>query len=179
YECTVQTPSFQGCCTSNPCNGGAGCPASDLRPAGIPENGVVATNEPNVLCDKAAGFQWWTCSAQNPSFQGCCKSNPCNGVGCPSTDLGPAQFKVIPGASTTLQSSTGSASSTTGPTGSPTAGANVNGVTNAADQHTVVAHKDNTPIIAGVVVGGVVLIALMGFLFWFLRGRKKHPKKEK
>lgn len=101
YTCTDQMPTFLGCCTSNPCNG-VGCPSSDLRAAGMgtgsgPDS---TTNDssywPNVQC---AEGQWWTCSRQTPSFQGCCETNPCGGDGdaggCPSNELSPAAFKAV------------------------------------------------------------------------------------
>lgn len=34
YTCADNSIPFQGCCESNPCNG-QGCPAADLRPAGV------------------------------------------------------------------------------------------------------------------------------------------------
>src|SRR5450432_2376661 len=98
YTCTAQSPTFFGCCTSNPCNG-VGCPSADLRPAGM---GVGAGPDlpandssfwPNVKC--SAG-QWWTCALQTPSFQGCCDSSPCGGKGCPLDQLHPAAFLTIP-----------------------------------------------------------------------------------
>lgn len=36
----------------------------------------------------------YTCTNQPPTFFGCCTSNPCNGVGCPSADLRAAGMGV-------------------------------------------------------------------------------------
>ncbi|KAG9248984.1 hypothetical protein BJ878DRAFT_485672 [Calycina marina] len=36
------------------------------------------------------GGDWYTCWNQDPAFLGCCNSDPCNGVGCPASDLRPA-----------------------------------------------------------------------------------------
>lgn len=162
-------PSFQGCCASNPCAQGS-CPIKDLRPAGIPAAGIVSTNEPNTQCPSTS--QWYTCLSTTPtSFQGCCKSNPCQQNGCPTQDLEAAQFKVIPGASSTLQSSTQSSTATSTPTHTSTS---------AAVQPNITAeHSNNTPIIAGVVVGGVVLIALIICGFLFLKSRRKKEKNAK
>ncbi|KAL2063095.1 hypothetical protein VTL71DRAFT_6167 [Oculimacula yallundae] len=103
YTCTAQTPTFMGCCTSNPCQGnGKTCPSSDLRAAGmgtgsgpdLPSND--ASYWPNVQC--SVGL-WWTCAMQTPSFQGCCEVNPCGGDGsaggCPSSSLHAAAFKSV------------------------------------------------------------------------------------
>ncbi|KAG4434965.1 hypothetical protein IFR05_009546 [Cadophora sp. M221] len=105
YTCTAQTPTFLGCCTSNPCQGdGKICPANDLRAAGMgtdpgPDPGLTSNDGsywPNVQCP--AGSEWWTCALQTPSFQGCCDVNPCggDGTGCPSSLLHPAAFKSAP-----------------------------------------------------------------------------------
>jgi hypothetical protein len=102
------------------------------------------------------------------SFQGCCKSNPCSEKGCPASDLEPAQFKVTPTALHT-------------PTSTATLTSNANTTTVIPTSNNVtVSHSNNTPIIVGVVVGGVVLIALIGSLFWYLRGRnrKDHNNKD-
>ncbi|KAH6707551.1 hypothetical protein BKA61DRAFT_430447, partial [Leptodontidium sp. MPI-SDFR-AT-0119] len=100
YTCTAQSPTFFGCCTSNPCRGdNTGCPASDLRAAGIgsgtnPDATRNGTYWPNTQCAKG---QWWTCDVpQKPTFQGCCDVNPCNGVGCPAGSLQQAAFITIP-----------------------------------------------------------------------------------
>ncbi|KAH6662504.1 hypothetical protein B0J14DRAFT_495950, partial [Halenospora varia] len=114
-ECTSGSNLFFGCCISNACNGG--CPSSDLRAAGL---GTAAgpnfpSNEgspwPNEKCSTG---QWWTCAVQTPTFQGCCDSNPCNGVGCPSSQLHAAAFASSPASATSkVSSSTVSSSSST------------------------------------------------------------------
>lgn len=48
---------------------------------------------PNVHCNQGL---CWTCAVQKPSFQGRCGSNPCEGAGCPSSELYPATFSTIP-----------------------------------------------------------------------------------
>ncbi|PQE19439.1 Transmembrane domain of the Epidermal Growth Factor Receptor family of Tyrosine Kinase protein [Rutstroemia sp. NJR-2017a BBW] len=86
YTCEDQAPTFFGCCTSNPCNG-VGCPASDLRAAGMGTgSGPDAdTNDgsywPNVQCP--LGGSWYTCPQQTPSFQGCCETTPSRIFECP------------------------------------------------------------------------------------------------
>jgi hypothetical protein len=161
YECYTIVPSFQGCCRSNPCQNN-GCPSVNLTAAGIPAEGTAATNQPNVKCPSTSLF--YTCLDTTPggSFQGCCKSNPCSLTGCPVGDLESAQFKT----------------STPRPTVSATSTSNTATVVPISNNITA-SHTNNTPIIAGVVVGGVVLIALIGFSFWYLRGRKRKNRNSK
>jgi hypothetical protein len=162
----MTNPTFQGCCTSNPCSDG--CPPNNLFAAGLPAGGVAATNELNAKCP--SGSNWFTCVDQTPagSFQGCCKSNPCNALGCPRADLVAAQFNSTITAAATASTST---SSTSAPTTTPTTSGTA--ITVPISSNVTSSHPNITPIIAGVVVGGVVLIALFGFLFWYLRDRKR------
>jgi len=100
YTCASQTPTFFGCCTSDPCNG-SGCPTSDLRAAGMGVgsgfDGSTYANDssyyPNVNC---ATGDWYTCAAASPSFQGCCnRTNPCSTGSCPQNSLFPAAFSDV------------------------------------------------------------------------------------
>ncbi|KAF7901201.1 hypothetical protein EAF00_003422 [Botryotinia globosa] len=100
YTCAAQTPTFFGCCTSNPCNS-KGCPESDLRAAGLGHGEAgdegsmnLGSYWPNVYCSSGI---WWICSSQNPSFQGCCDIDPCssNATSCPQAHLYPAAFKSV------------------------------------------------------------------------------------
>lgn len=102
YICTDQSPTFFGCCTIDPCGGdNTGCPASNLRAAGMGTDGGpdgMSSNDgsywPNVQCPSG---QWWTCAKQTPSFQGCCDINPCQGaMSCPVASLHAAAFQTIP-----------------------------------------------------------------------------------
>jgi hypothetical protein len=77
-------PTFIGCCSSDPCSGQM-CLDSDLYPMSF-GNGTDSTPDyPNHSCPY--GGLWYTCADNSPTFQGCCKSNPCNGEGCPAGDL--------------------------------------------------------------------------------------------
>ncbi|KAG4026904.1 hypothetical protein MFRU_035g00560 [Monilinia fructicola] len=103
WTCQDQSPTFLGCCLSDPCNG-IGCPANDLTAAGMgtgndpndPNNN--GTYWPNAGCPN--GGAWWTCAEQTPSFQGCCDAsgdfNPCHRNGCPLERLHPAAFNTVP-----------------------------------------------------------------------------------
>ncbi|KAF7921422.1 hypothetical protein BELL_0086g00220 [Botrytis elliptica] len=109
WTCLDQSPTFFGCCASNPCNG-IGCPEEDLLAAGMGTAGGpdASSNDgsywPNAGCP--SGGVWYTCSRQTPSFQGCCddshepgsteKFDPCHENGCPSSRLYAAAFNSVP-----------------------------------------------------------------------------------
>lgn len=98
----AQPPTFLGCCTSEACNGNGGCPAADLRAAGLgPGN---SSYYPNVNCPDNG--LWYTCAETNPTFQGCCISNPCHiGGACPRGNLFPAAWGTASSTSTSTSSS--------------------------------------------------------------------------
>ncbi|KAF4633035.1 hypothetical protein G7Y89_g5091 [Cudoniella acicularis] len=108
YECTTGTTPFFGCCNSDPCQNDAGCPASDLEPAGL---GTNSSSEDGSFATCSAGL-WWTCSANTPSFQGCCDTDPCAHNGCPSGQLHAAFFRTIPPELATAATSSNSAAAT-------------------------------------------------------------------
>ncbi|KAH7323820.1 hypothetical protein BKA65DRAFT_540422 [Rhexocercosporidium sp. MPI-PUGE-AT-0058] len=161
YTCTAQSPTFFGCCTSNPCRGdNTGCPASGLRAAGIgsgtnADGTVNGTYWPNTQCTKG---QWWTCDVpQEPTFQGCCDVNPCNGVGCPAGSLQQAAFRTVPATTAT------SSSATQRPSSSPN--------TNSSGDS-----NPNIGAIAGGVAGGVVILIVGLVILWMCRRRRqKNP----
>jgi hypothetical protein len=176
YTCTAQSPTFFGCCASDPCNG-VGCPTSDLRAAGMGTGSGpnLAVNDssfwPNVHCSNGS---WWTCALQTPTFQGCCGSDPCGGKGCPSSSLYPAAFATIPAslapaaASTSLSSlsstsSSSASSSSTGPSSvssQPTAQPAIT-ISNSSP-------PTNVGAIAGGVAGGALFVILLGIIFYLL-----------
>ncbi|KAF7931812.1 uncharacterized protein EAE98_004548 [Botrytis deweyae] len=78
-----------------------GCPASDLRAAGLGHGEAgdegsmnLGSYWPNVYCSSGS---WWICSRQTPSFQGCCDIDPCSSkaTNCPQAHLYPAAFKSV------------------------------------------------------------------------------------
>lgn len=77
YTCATINPTFLGCCDINPCHNGD-CPPVSLFPMGLGDNYAYV---PSHSCPN--GGQWWTCAEQKPTFQGCCATDPCNGIGCP------------------------------------------------------------------------------------------------
>ncbi|KAF7944577.1 uncharacterized protein EAE97_005210 [Botrytis byssoidea] len=118
WICLDQSPTFFGCCASDPCNG-IGCPEEDLLAAGMGTAGGpdASSNDgsywPNAGCP--SGGVWYTCSRQTPSFQGCCddsnepgsmeKFDPCHENGCPLSRLYAAAFNSVPAEFTSVISS--------------------------------------------------------------------------
>ncbi|KAF7956817.1 hypothetical protein EAE96_004143 [Botrytis aclada] len=118
WICLNQSPTFFGCCASDPCNG-TGCPEEDLLAAGMGTAGGpdASSNDgsywPNAACPN--GGVWYTCSQQTPSFQGCCddsnepgsieKFDPCHKNGCPSSRLYAAAFSSVPASSASVVAS--------------------------------------------------------------------------
>src|ERR1700743_111922 len=95
----VNYPTFIGCCSSNPCSGKM-CPEGHLHPMGFGTVTTPVPDYPNHSCPY--GGLWYTCADNTVPFQGCCESNPCNGQGCPASDLRAAAVHtvVVAGAST-------------------------------------------------------------------------------
>jgi hypothetical protein len=90
YTCESTTPTFFGCCMNNPCNPN-GCPASDLRAAalGTGSGPDFSTNDGSYYSNaNCSNGLWYSCATTDPSFQGCCGTNPCNAGGkCPASSL--------------------------------------------------------------------------------------------
>lgn len=82
YGCSTGT-FFTGCCAVNPCS--VTCAQQHLYPVHFDR--ALWGNLPDLSCRSDAKF--FTCS-QEPSFIGCCKSNPCTTGVCPDGDLMPA-----------------------------------------------------------------------------------------
>ncbi|KAF7901202.1 hypothetical protein EAF00_003423 [Botryotinia globosa] len=118
WICLDQSPTFFGCCASDPCNG-IGCPEGDLSAAGMgTAGGPDASSNDGSYWQNAGcpnGGVWYTCSRQTPSFQGCCddsnepgsieKFDPCHENGCPLSRLYAAAFNSVPGTFTSVISS--------------------------------------------------------------------------
>lgn len=93
YLCAdVNYLTFLGCCDANPCSGRM-CSADDLWPMGFGKKTSPAPDYPNHSCPY--GGLWYTCADNDTPFQGCCISDPCNGEGCPTSDLLPAAVHTV------------------------------------------------------------------------------------
>ncbi|KLU85811.1 hypothetical protein MAPG_04831 [Magnaporthiopsis poae ATCC 64411] len=148
YVCDKAPKRFLGCCTVNPCDRGGDCPKGNLTTTTFSAD--LFEDIPPQDCIGAPGSKsWFTCKANNPPFLGCCSENPCQAKppGCPVNKLIPARLSDNQtNAAVFLPSS-----STPSPTPPPQAAA-----------------KGLHPgAIAGIVVGGLLVIALIaGLLFW-------------
>ncbi|KAF7872437.1 hypothetical protein EAF04_003358 [Stromatinia cepivora] len=202
YICEVQSPTFFGCCLSDPCNG-IGCPEEDLTAAGMGTAGGpdAPSNDGSYYqnADCPNGGVWFTCSKQSPSFQGCCDTssgfNPCQKNGCPKDRLYAAAFNTVPATipsatSSKISSSPASSSSTLSSSTSPslitnpTVDASSTSQT-ASSQALVTAsgiadpigHNSDSklpiPAIVGGAIGGVVVILLVLLTVFCLQRRRK------
>ncbi|KAJ8071452.1 hypothetical protein OCU04_001772 [Sclerotinia nivalis] len=191
WTCEVQSPTFFGCCLSDPCNG-IGCPEKNLTAAGMGTAGGpdAPSNDgsyyPNVNCPN--GGTWFTCSKQSPSFQGCCdisdNFNPCHDSGCPKDRLYAAAFKTVPATIPSATSSKISSSTSPSSTTTPTLDASSTSQT-ASSQASVTASGIADPIghnsdsklpiaaIVGSAIGGVVIILLVLLSIFCLQRRRK------
>jgi hypothetical protein len=181
WTCTdANYPTFIGCCSSDPCSGSL-CSGSDLYPMGFGSITTPAPDYPNHSCPY--GGLWYTCADNTTPFQGCCNSNPCNGVGCPASDLRPAGVHTVllvggttftvpasmaTGSQATSSASASSSTSTSTITGTPTS------VTTATALPAVAAKSSHTGAIAGgATAGGVLILALLVLILYFCGLRRK------
>ncbi|GAP87525.1 hypothetical protein SAMD00023353_2600200 [Rosellinia necatrix] len=179
YICQDSKVQFLGCCEVDPCGSEHdGCPSSAIHQASfdrdryddIPGQSCVASTLPAL---------WYTCIS-GPTFLGCCASNACaNGGVCPEEDLVGATLDSDPrNAEVFLTATPTSATSIKSTAIAPTS--SVSSPTSTAATSTPTSNpptdqKGTSPpigAIAGGVVGGLLLLALVAFLF-FRCGRRK------
>ncbi|KAK4214628.1 hypothetical protein QBC37DRAFT_461263 [Rhypophila decipiens] len=180
--CDNANGSFLGCVSNDqvPCNAKIGghvdhkylLPSSfdKAKYAGIPVQD----------CDHPSGSQlWYVCQNNKVPFMGCCKSNPCNGNGCPSDDLIPAKLSSFPpnrapflvyegdNAGTTT---TGTTSSAAGPSSTASSAA-------ATPTHTTAPTGQSGGVsgaMIGGILGGVAALVIFGaVVFWKMRKRQQ------
>ncbi|KAJ5945068.1 hypothetical protein N7516_005236 [Penicillium verrucosum] len=150
YVCPDE-PQFVGCCSQDPCrnvdaNSTSPCPGSNLYYASY-DPSMHEEIPANACID---GGKWFTCTGANPPFIGCCASDPCktpDNTGCPNDDLLPAAWsKSRPGQFALFQ-----------------------------DEGTADDDELSGGAIAGIVVGAVAALVIIGALVWFFvrkRGKK-------
>ncbi|KUM56900.1 hypothetical protein ACN42_g10296 [Penicillium freii] len=150
YVCPDE-PQFVGCCSQDPCtnvdaNSTSPCPGSNLYSASY--DPLIHEEIPANAC--IDGGKWFTCAGTNPPFIGCCASDPCKNpdhTGCPDDDLLPAAWsKSRPGQFALFQ-----------------------------DEGTADDDGLSGGAIAGIVVGAVAALVIIGALVWFFvrrRGKK-------
>lgn len=87
HICENTKREFIGCCTMDPCADGSGlCEKANLRAASFSESSYLGI--PPQSCDSTGGDDhFYTCTANDPPFLGCCTINPCVNMTCPSANL--------------------------------------------------------------------------------------------
>lgn len=145
--------TFVGCCVDDPC--ASGCVQGDLQSVGY--NTSHYGEWPDASCGQASNF--YSCVAGN-SFWGCCKSNPCAtpSATCPQNDLSPAFMDQTYQFNTYVRNGSSAPSPSTSTFSSATPASS---------------KKSNTGAIVGGAVGGVLGLALICVLIFFLMRRKK------
>lgn len=178
YICQGNATQFIGCCTTDPCADGQGtCP--QIEPSTF-NKAAYQMILPQDCADPKAN--WYTCSALSTPFMGCCKSNACtNTGGCPGPDLVAAQLGNDTQARyfLTATASASATSSTAKPTGASSTGISAAAATTtAASSSGTAAPASGSPSTtsglspgakAGLGVGAVALVALVGVLFFVIR----------
>ncbi|OAP62669.1 hypothetical protein AYL99_01896 [Fonsecaea erecta] len=165
----INYPTFIGCCSSNPCSGQM-CPQDNLYPMGFGSVTTPVPDYPNHSCPY--GGLWYTCADNTVTFQGCCDSNPCNGQGCPASDLRPAGVHtvVVAGSSTfTVPSSVATTSSASVPSAFATA-------TSSTSLPQPVSKPVDTAAIAGGAAAAAVALTIVAVLVAFCVVRRRRMK---
>lgn len=150
HICENTKREFIGCCTTDPCSDGSGlCEKANLRAASFSESSYL--DIPPQSCDSTGGDNhFYTCTANDPPFIGCCTINPCVNMTCPSANLRAA---VLSSDHDDRASFLAPSTSSSSGKGSVTAKSGSNGLSSGA--------------VAGIVVSVVVLLLLVvGFVLW-------------
>lgn len=176
YSCASSL--FLGCCTSDNACSSVGCAAGNLQPASFDISLYGKIPDQNCPVDSL----WYTCTATDPPFIGCCKINPCETGSCPANDLAAgilkadndAAFSPTGGSSTTSSTtssafytmSTSMTSSSTSLSMSSTSTIPVASGTSPPVNH----HDTPTATIAGASAGGAVgVLAILAMIFYCRR----------
>ncbi|KAF1847962.1 uncharacterized protein K460DRAFT_414603 [Cucurbitaria berberidis CBS 394.84] len=166
YACQTGT-KFIGCCTSDPC--GTGCFGERLRPAGVSTK--IYDQYPGGSCGGNTDF--WTCLTE-PTFWGCCNSDPCkNNSTCAVGHLEPT-FMKRPDQIEYFGALNVLLSSTIPSTSSPSATATASLVPPPSNSGS--STKVSGAVIGGAVGGAVALVGIIGVVIFCLCYRKKRKQ---
>ncbi|KAI1266194.1 hypothetical protein F5Y18DRAFT_435134 [Xylariaceae sp. FL1019] len=196
YVCKDAKTKFVGCCDTDPCESGTGiCDPTHIKPAAFDAE-AASLILPQSCDGQSHNFKtglWYSCSATNPTFLGCCSLNPCHENGCGTNDLvaaalsgnathaapflGPVPDSITtegPSATpTTSIEQTSSTSTATQETGTPTA-------TQGTDDDSGTRGNSRRDILVAVPTTAVILLAIALFLYIrILRQRKKSKDQER
>lgn len=172
YICEDDDTQFMGCCLSDPCGRNNGtCPDGDLRATTFESDTYAGL--PAQDCDNSQGVDnWYTCAYTTPPFLGCCSQNAC-ASGCPRNRLVPAKLSGnennrlnflnpresgSPTSSTASETASATTSSTSGVEASDNDGLGTGAIAGIA---------------IGAAVGGLIVLILLAWLFWWKPRQKK------
>lgn len=167
---------FVGCCLEASAACVDGCSQENLKPASFLKERYL--DIPGSTCPK--GSEWYTCASTTPTFLGCCTSNPCTQNGCPSKDLRAANlsmseaeaglYSAIPDPAATQTPSTSLSPSSTSSTTLLAGSSAISELSPSSTSHTSIG------AVAGGIVGGIAVIALLAALALFLIRRRRRQR---
>ncbi|KAK8022092.1 hypothetical protein PG993_012859 [Apiospora rasikravindrae] len=153
YICEDSPTQFIGCCDIDPCKNNGDCPAPSLHSSSFSKSKYSDTLPEACVGDGL----WYTCAYNSPPFIGCCLENPCASQQCSPGNVTAA--KLSSNQTNAAPFLSGSSSSSVSP--APSSSKSLPG-----------------GAIAGIVIGAVIAVAIIGFLLWRLHRSKKvfyHP----
>ncbi|KAM7192706.1 hypothetical protein V8F33_008167 [Rhypophila sp. PSN 637] len=180
--CDNANGSFLGCVSNDqvPCNAKIGGHVDHkyLLPSSFDKDKYAGI--PVQDCDHPSGSQlWYVCQNNQIPFMGCCKSNPCNDIGCPSDDLIPAKLSSFPPNRAPFLVYEGDNAGTT-TTGSTTS---AQGLTSTASSAAATPTHTSAPTgqsggVSGAMIGGILggvaaLVIFGAVVFWKMRQRQQ------
>ncbi|KAI0437617.1 hypothetical protein F4803DRAFT_565905 [Xylaria telfairii] len=173
YICQESKARFLGCCGIDPCDDG--CPSSALYSASFDPSKHYTISAQSCVTGSSA--LWYTC-VNGPTFLGCCTSNPCNNEGvCPDENLAGARLADDPSRASAFLTATITAPTVTSPT-SITSTTSTPASTIIPGPTLITASKGgspgpNTAGIVGGILGGLIILILIGFVFFRCRRRRR------
>lgn len=169
---------FLGCCLQASAACLNGCSTDDLKPASFLKDRYLDVT--GSVCP--GDSLWYTCKNTDPTFLGCCTSDPCAQNGCPTLDLRAARlstdeaeaapYSALPNpSSTTAQTSTRSQTSTSSAAKGPTSNALAKPTFSPSASHA------SLSAVVGGTVGGLLLLSFLtslAVLLWRRQRRGRH-----
>ncbi|KAL8898724.1 MAG: hypothetical protein Q9207_006554 [Kuettlingeria erythrocarpa] len=169
---------FVGCCVQASAACMNGCSTDDLKPASFLKDRYLDVT--GSVCP--GDSLWYTCQNTDPTFMGCCTSDPCAQNGCPTVDFRAARlstdeaeagpYSAIPDPSSKMaQTSTQSQTSTSLAAEGPTSRAT------AKPSSSPSASRASIGAVIGATLGGLVLLSFLtslAILLWRRRRGRRH-----